>query len=306
MLFNLWGNALQGQQCWKEAERRYHQALRRDSANPDYLNNLGMLHTHCGDDEQAATYYLQALEAGEPHADRLFNFASACLKLGRTDEAIAYHRAALQENPRQDEAYYNLGMTYYANTRAADSAKVFNAWLRHDPDNPMARHLAAAARGARLERAPDSYVKQEFDQFADSFDTRLDKLGYRGPQLILEALPAETRAARGSLRIADAGCGTGRCEPLLRPLARRLLGVDLSPRMLDRAHGQALYTQLVEADLECYLQGQPAGFDMIASADTLNYFGCLDKICAALRHALAYWFSHWSKSQRMVSTRTTG
>ncbi len=285
-LFNLWGNALRQQHRRAEAEQRYHQALQRDSANPDYLNNLGALHTHRGDHEKAAAYYRQALEAGGPHADRLFNLASACLKLGRTEDAIAHYRAALDENPKHGAAYYNLGMTYYSSARTAESAEVFAAWLRHDPDNPAAQHLAAAARGADLERAPDSYVKQEFDQFADSFDARLDKLGYRGPRLILNALPAEMRVARRSLRVLDAGCGTGLCAPGLRPLAHRLIGVDLSPGMLDRARELSLYDELVEAELGSYLSGQRQGFDLIASADTLNYFGRLDRLFTALREAL--------------------
>ena len=286
-LFNLWGNALQQQCRWREAEQRYHQALQRDDNNPDYLNNLGTLHTHGGDHEKAAACYIQALESGGAHADRLFNLASACLKLSRTEDAITYYRAALKENPRHAEAYYNLGMTYYSSARMAESAEVFDAWLHHDPDNPVARHLAAAARGARLERAPDSYVKREFDQFADSFDARLDKLGYRGPRLILNALPAEIRVARRTLRVLDAGCGTGLCAPGLRPLARRLVGVDLSPGMLDRARELNLYDELVEAELGGYLRGQRSAFDLIASADTLNYFGRLDSLFAALRDALA-------------------
>ena len=41
--------------------------------------------------------------------------------------------------------------------------------------------------------------------------------------------------ASGSLDVLDAGCGTGLCGPLVAPYKRRLVGVDLSERMLDRA-----------------------------------------------------------------------
>jgi SAM-dependent methyltransferase len=39
--------------------------------------------------------------------------------------------------------------------------------------------------------------------------------------------------------VLDAGCGTGLCGPLLRPLARRLVGVDLSPAMVGAARAAA-------------------------------------------------------------------
>ena len=41
--------------------------------------------------------------------------------------------------------------------------------------------------------------------------------------------------ARRGERVLDAGCGTGLCGPLLRPYAKRLVGVDLSSGMLERA-----------------------------------------------------------------------
>ena len=44
------------------------------------------------------------------------------------------------------------------------------------------------------------------------------------------ALPSASRP-----RILDAGCGTGLCGPLLRPLAARLVGVDLSEKMVELA-----------------------------------------------------------------------
>ena len=41
------------------------------------------------------------------------------------------------------------------------------------------------------------------------------------------------------LDVLDLGCGTGLCGPLLRPYARALAGVDLSPQMLERMRGVA-------------------------------------------------------------------
>ena len=50
-----------------------------------------------------------------------------------------------------------------------------------------------------------------------------------------KALERIEGAPRGELEIVDAGCGTGLLAPHLRPYARRLVGVDLSPKMLEKA-----------------------------------------------------------------------
>ena len=86
--------------------------------------------------------------------------------------------------------------------------------------------------------------------------------------------------------VADLGCGTGLCGPLLRSTARRLVGVDLSGEMLARARARAVYDELIETDIVSMLRGAPGGFDLIISADTLVYFGDLTEVVAAVADAL--------------------
>jgi predicted TPR repeat methyltransferase len=88
------------------------------------------------------------------------------------------------------------------------------------------------------------------------------------------------------LAVLDAGCGTGLCAAALRPRAASLTGVDLSPRMLERARGRAIYDALEEAELTTFLLAHPAQFDVIAAADVLVYFGELAELFAAARDAL--------------------
>jgi predicted TPR repeat methyltransferase len=86
--------------------------------------------------------------------------------------------------------------------------------------------------------------------------------------------------------VLDAGCGTGLCGPLLVSYARRLVGVDLSERMLARARARNIYDELVKRELTAYLRESPATFDVIVSADTLVYFGPLEEVVAASADAL--------------------
>jgi predicted TPR repeat methyltransferase len=102
----------------------------------------------------------------------------------------------------------------------------------------------------------------------------LDRLKYRAPALIAQAVAA-LRAPAADLDVLDAGAGTGLCAVGLRPFARRLVGVDLSPGMLAKARERGGYDALDVGELGTYMRERPDGFDLVVSADTLVYIGDL-------------------------------
>jgi predicted TPR repeat methyltransferase len=130
-----------------------------------------------------------------------------------------------------------------------------------------------------------------FDGFAASFDSKLAALHYRAPSLV-EAMLKDCGIEPGRrLDVLDAGCGTGLCGPLVAPWARRLVGVDLSARMMvqareRRVNGRPVYDELCHGELTAFLQGHRTAFDVVVSADTLVYFGDLAEVLAAAAGAL--------------------
>jgi predicted TPR repeat methyltransferase len=68
--------------------------------------------------------------------------------------------------------------------------------------------------------------------------------------------------------------------------AARLVGVDLSAKMLVQARERKVYDELIKGELTAYLQSSPDAFDVIVSADTLVYFGALEDVIAAAARAL--------------------
>ena len=113
-----------------------------------------------------------------------------------------------------------------------------------------------------------------FDGYAGRFDEHLqDKLGYRVPQLVLEALRATGPAK--PLDILDLGCGTGLCGVLLRPLAASLTGVDLSSAMVEKSRSRGIYDRLVVSDLASFLRGAGRDYDLLVAADVVIYVGDL-------------------------------
>jgi predicted TPR repeat methyltransferase len=153
--------------------------------------------------------------------------------------------------------------------------------------------LAASGGAEAPARAGDDYVRELFDGFAESFDEQLLRnLDYRAPEVLAAALGEVLPPARGTLEVLDAGCGTGLCAPLMRPHARRLVGVDLSGGMVEKARLRGGYDALHVAELTGYLQAHPARYDLVLSADTLVYFGRLEDALAAAHAALkpGGWF----------------
>lgn len=136
------------------------------------------------------------------------------------------------------------------------------------------------------ERMPDAEVKASFDAYAPDFDRHIRSLEYRGPELVAEVLARRLPAADARLDVLDGGCGTGLSAALLRPYARQLTGVDLSPAMLDRARETGLYDTLVEGELGAFLAAHPAAFDVCVLVDVLIYFGDLHAIVACAGRSL--------------------
>ena len=147
--------------------------------------------------------------------------------------------------------------------------------------------LAACSGRDVPARASDAFIEKTFDSFAASFDAKLAKLSYRAPALVAEMLADSDVEASKSLDVLDAGCGTGLCGPLIAPYARRLVGVDLSARMLAQARARNVYDELVKRELTAYLRDSTGAFDVIVSADTLVYFGPLEDVVAAVSERAA-------------------
>ncbi|MGH8665104.1 MAG: tetratricopeptide repeat protein [Burkholderiales bacterium] len=301
------------------------------AAAPDYAsahNNLANLLCETGKLDEAARHLLRALELEPDDVRALNNLGNVARAAGQTEEAVRCFERAVELAPEFALPYENLGRVHMVAGdiprahvmfckavaldhelthsrqfvglalcelgRFEEAREYYRQWTEAEPDNPVPRHLAATVRGeAPPMRASDRYVRTVFDTFAGSFDVHLQRLEYRAPGLVIDALRA---GATGSgLRILDAGCGTGLCGPLLRLLAAELEGVDLSPKMLERARTTGHYDSLFEAELSAFMRGRPGRYDAFSCADTLCYFGGLDDAAqatfAALRPGGVFSFS---------------
>jgi len=271
----------------QDAEQSYRAVI---GARPGFApawNNLGVVLKAQGRGQEAADAYREALRLAPEDAECWANLGNALRALHQLDDAMtAYHKAILLA-PQSIDAYHNLGQALVSSGRTDEALDVYRRWQAQQPDNPAIAHMiAAVAGGAAPERASDGYVQSTFDRFASTFDDVLSALDYRAPGLCGALVADLAGAPRGALDVLDAGCGTGLCAPILAPYARALDGVDLSPKMLERAAARGGYRHLETAELTAWLAAHPASYDLVVSADTLCYFGALDDVTAAAANAL--------------------
>lgn len=298
-----------------EAESLYRRALRLAPGHPDAENLLSVCALQRGDTAAAVQHSASALAVMPGSAIYLANHGAALAADGRLAEAVAALQAALELEPSDVTSLRNLGQALTAGGQPeAALGPLREAWRLAPASAEVALTLAHAAHqageaeeartAARVvkgplaaqagfllaalgdaplpERAPAAFVREVFDAFAPRFDQDLaEALDYRTPEALAALLEPGVRA-----RVLDLGCGTGLSGVALKPFAKRLEGLDLSPRMLDRARGRALYDALHEADLLDFLPRRAAAFDLVAAADVLNYLGELGPALAAMRTAL--------------------
>ncbi len=285
--FNNLGNVREGLGDPAAAEKCYRQAIALYPEHGPAHNNLGVILMVRGLVDEALGAYRRAVELDPASGDFRCNLGNGLRRAGDIDGAIDAYRKAIVAKPGYFSARRGLARAFMIAGREQEAVAVFDEWLQEDPGNPMISYLRSVCLGIDApSRAPDAYVQQIFDDMADRFESHLAELDYRAPALLGEALAKMLASPTGTLDILDAGCGTGLCAPLLKPYAKCLVGVDLSARMLELAEAKKAYDELVKAELAAFLGSRDEAYDLIASADTLCYFGELAPVFRSAAKAL--------------------
>lgn len=249
-------------------------------------NNLGNALAQLQRHGEALDCFERSLLLKPDNPKALRNRGNALRKLNRLDEALRDIDRVLALAPGSLEATVDRGELMLALGRRAEAIECFRRALAGGKDRDALRFVLASLGDGELPgQAPPDYVKGLFDQYAERFDQHLvEVLGYRTPPLLVQALKAALPAVPAD--IVDLGCGTGLCGPLLRPLASRLVGVDLSEGMLERARATGHYDMLHAAELVAWLRATDERFDAAIACDVLNYLGDLAPVFAAVHAVL--------------------
>jgi len=281
------GNAFFEMKQLDDAARHYERAIAMKPDLGEPYANLAIILRHRGDRVRAEALLREAVELSPTNYYALNNLGMMLVEDERLEEAMVFLGLAMRHAAGRKAAAPLLAIAFWVAGRKDEALELVKEWLAQQPDDPQARHIHAAFTGENIPaRASDAYVENLFDMFASSFDAKLDGLDYRAPQLAAGALAGAAAHRADKLRIIDAGCGTGKCGPFLKPLAAELVGVDLSKGMIARARKLRIYDALVQAELTGFLESTEPGWDAIVSADTLCYFGPLEAFASAASRAL--------------------
>ncbi len=279
----------------EEAASLYQELIAEQPGQWFHYANLSAALRRMGhfEDARASACKALAIDSRQPLAWMAKGNSEACAK--RIDEAIASYEQAIALQPGLFAAHHSMCRLllqqeqrhWWSRRRMSRTRRAYQRWAEVDPSGTTARFMLQALHGDVLPaRMPDEVVRATFDQFAQDFERQLALLDYRGPQCLVDALDRAGIKPGADLQVLDAGCGTGLAGPLLRPLARHLVGVDLSLPMLSKARAKGCYDQLEEGELAAWLGSRVACFDLLVAADVLNYFGELEGVLRAAAGAL--------------------
>ena len=115
-------------------------------------------------------------------------------------------------------------------------------------------------------------IRRFYDVWADKYDEDVVDIAYTGPRTIAvladKHADALGGADRGSLRVLDAGCGTGLSGQALHDVGfREISGFDLSPDMAAHAAERGCYKSAVgDIDMmKAEAHFEAGSFDMVTS-----------------------------------------
>lgn len=277
---------------------RGEDALRLTAAAVEVDPESGLFHANhgaalalAGMKKEAVAAYETALRLRPDNASDRRNLGVLLAGLGHGPAALPQLRRAVELAPEDPETHVALARALHESGDMKGAGEATARALLLLPEDQLAqeaRFIATVAAGQVPPRAPGAYLRSLFDAYADTFDQHLtNTLGYRTPEhlgtLLAAVVPAEARLA-----VLDLGCGTGLSGAVLKPFARHMVGLDLSPGMLTRAKARAVYDALHEVDLLDWLPAQPpASFDLACAADVLIYLGDLVPLFTEVARVLA-------------------
>jgi len=233
------------------------------------------------------------LSSGDLTADRRFEFARDLQLKGDLPAAADLLMQAIELAPDFTSAWFTLADIREQLGEHEAAVAAYQKAQTSDPGDHHGAGLRLMRLGAEpLAGMPQAYVQTLFDQYAPRFETSLvDDLGYRGPALLFKAVLSVRSAARKPAffkRAIDLGCGTGLAAAAFAREVDHFTGVDLSPRMIERARATGLYAELEVAGMLQGLRARPdASADLVLAADAMVYVADIAPVLSEAARVLA-------------------
>jgi predicted TPR repeat methyltransferase len=295
------GDALNSLSRPMEAIACYQQAIRYKPDNAEAHFNLGKIlydieASACREHgwprinkyQEAASHFRRVLAINPDHYDACYNLGLTLLECNMLEESSSHIRKTISLKPDVADTHFLLGTVFQAAGKYEEAIESYRQALQLDPTLTKAQYaLVALGAAPAPDKTPANHVATHFDEFSETFDKKLvEQLGYRAHEQLNQIVRRFIDTQTPALDILDLGCGTGLCGVLLHDMARTLTGVDLSPKMLDKARKKNVYDKLVLDDVMIPLTAAPSAYDLIVATDVFIYIGDLAPVFVAAGSAL--------------------
>jgi predicted TPR repeat methyltransferase len=269
-----------------DAEQLMRRSIALQPRRAESHNNLGQVLWRLGRDHEAAAEFQHAITLKPRLAGAYTNIAMILVNHLRFSEAIPFARKAIELQPDAINALFALAQSLSETGQPAESRAVWQRVLQLRPNDPEARFVLAALDGEDAPpAAPATFVARLFNSYANNFDEHLvGRLGYQGPRRLRETI--DRIEPQRALDVLDLGCGTGLVGAALRERAKTLVGVDLSPAMIEKSRQRGVYDALELADVTAAMQRRNEAFDLIVAGEVFVYIGDIRATFAAAAQAL--------------------
>src|SRR3954468_8811371 len=287
------GNLLRHQRRYDEVLLTYQHALTLEPDNAEAPALSAGVLLELGRYEEALAKCELSLAISPDQAEALCVKGDCLHNLGRTAEAAVSYRRASELGPGRVSVWRLLGKVLEQTGDRNGAIQALRRARELDPSDRFGASVELMRLGAdQVSEMPAAYVRLLFDQYAANFDTALvESLGYRGPQVLFDAVRSACLTHRKPANFKhaiDLGCGTGLAAVAFAKMVDQFIGIDLSPAMIEKARATGLYTGLKVTDMLEGLRSTPrSGAELVLSADAMVYVADLFPVLKEASRVLA-------------------
>ena len=277
---------------YAEAEKLYQEVIKLEPDNLKAYNNLGRLFDEIGSLDKAEKYYKHALKIDNHVYLTHLNLGKTLAKTDKLDEAVGVLQKAAELQPAHPEIYLSLGKIFNERNESEKAKQYFEKALNADIETFIKKpeefvltvkyYLSAVDNPVEFDDNKKQFIANLFDNYSDTFDKHLvNDLDYTIPEKIGEVL--DHYISKPLENALDLGCGTGLCCSHIRKHANYIAGIDIAPKMIEKAELTGCYNDLIVGEISEVVANDSKQYDLIVSADVFIYIGDLKMIFSACK-----------------------
>jgi len=241
--------------------------------NPEHQSALGKIEN-----------LKQILSKNPDTSKNHYNLAVIFHKLKNYKEAEKYYLLDLHNNS-SFESNYNLGSIYQKLKDYNNALIYYKAAYAINPDSNTEYLINSIEENSNIIKPPKEYISSLFNYYSDNYENDLiNNLTYKVPEYFFDIFKKHLIDKEKKFNLLDLGCGTGLIGQKFKIASHKvskIIGTDLSERMLNLADDKKVYTDLYNEDISESLNNKKiieSNINLITAADVLVYIGDLDEV----------------------------